>query len=221
MIMFILQTLVLIAIAFVIGAVVGCWLKSSIGTSADADAPVVPPAQEPAAADETVSIAPVQDVAPAAAIAPAAMPEVQSIAQTDDAPEPSPRKSAKKSTKSASPPSRKAAAKPSAAAKKTRKTASLKQKTATDAAEAGGPDDLKKIKGIGRVIEGKLNAEGITRYAQIAAWTKKDAAAFSEKLDFQGRIEREDWIAQAKVLAKGGSTAFSKRVGRGEVKSSS
>ncbi len=221
MIMFILQTLVLIAIAFVIGAVVGCWLQSSIGTSSGADAPVVPPAQEPAAVEETLSIAPVQDVAPAAAIAPAAMPEVQSTAQPDDAPEPSPRKSAKKSTKSASPPSRKAAAKPSAAAKKTRKTASLKQKTATDAAEAGGPDDLKKIKGIGRVIEGKLNAEGITRYAQIAAWTKKDAAAFSEKLDFQGRIEREDWIAQAKVLAKGGSTAFSKRVGRGEVKSSS
>ena len=66
-----------------------------------------------------------------------------------------------------------------------------------------GKDDLKKIKGVGKVIEGKLNAEGITTYAQIAAWTKKDAEAFSEKLDFQGRIEREDWIAQAKLLEKG------------------
>ena len=52
------------------------------------------------------------------------------------------------------------------------------------------------------MIEGKLNAEGITTYAQIAAWTKKDAETFSEKLDFQGRIEREDWIAQARLLEK-------------------
>ena len=221
MIMFILQTLVLIAIAFVIGAVVGCWLKSSIGTSADAEGAAVRTVPMQGQTDETVSIAPVQDVAPAAAIAPSAMPEVQSTVGPDNAQEPSVSKSKKKSVKSASPPTRKAAAKPAAAAKKPEKPASLKKKAATDAVEAGGPDDLKKIKGIGRVIEGKLNAEGITRYAQIAAWTKKDAAAFSEKLDFQGRIEREDWIAQAKVLAKGGSTAFSKRVGRGEVKSSS
>ena len=37
---------------------------------------------------------------------------------------------------------------------------------------------------------------------------------------FPGRIEREDWVKQAKVLAKGGSTAFAKRVDKGQVASS-
>ena len=71
------------------------------------------------------------------------------------------------------------------------------------------------------MIEDKLNASGITSFAQIAAWKKAEQVSFSEQLNFSGRIEREDWVAQAKVLAKGGETAFSKRVARGEVQSSS
>lgn len=71
------------------------------------------------------------------------------------------------------------------------------------------------------MIEDKLNAAGITSFAQIAAWKKAEQVAFSEQLNFSGRIEREDWVAQAKILAKGGATEFSKRVARGEVDSSS
>ncbi len=68
---------------------------------------------------------------------------------------------------------------------------------------AGEPDDLKKISGVGKVLEGKLNAIGITRYEQIAAFTAEDIAKVDELLSFKGRIEREEWISQAAELAKG------------------
>ncbi len=64
------------------------------------------------------------------------------------------------------------------------------------------PDDLKRIKGIGPVNDGKLRAHGITTFKQIAAWKKSDIIAVEKYLEFDGRIAREDWIGQAKVLAK-------------------
>jgi len=67
---------------------------------------------------------------------------------------------------------------------------------------AGDPDDLKKISGVGPVIEKKLHALGITKYAQIAGFSKNDIAKVDEVLNFKGRIERDDWLAQAKKLAE-------------------
>ena len=81
-------------------------------------------------------------------------------------------------------------------------------------------DDLKKISGIGRVNEGKLNELGITSFAQIAAWAPEDEARIGNILAFEGRIEREEWVRQAKILARGGDTEFSQRVERGEVDTS-
>jgi len=82
---------------------------------------------------------------------------------------------------------------------------------------AGGGDDLKRIRGIGVLIERRLNAMGITRYEQIAQWTAEDVERVSGKLEFKGRIERENWIEQARILASGGQTEFSRRIDRGEV----
>ena len=70
-------------------------------------------------------------------------------------------------------------------------------------AAKGDGDDLSQISGVGPVIVGKLNDAGITTFAQIAAWTDADVEAIEEKLSFKGRVGREDWIAQAKELAKG------------------
>ena len=70
------------------------------------------------------------------------------------------------------------------------------------------------------LIEKKLNALGVTRYDQVANWTQSDIERFSEKLDFKGRIERENWVEQARILSAGGQTEFSQRVDRGEVESS-
>ncbi|MFW5881906.1 MAG: 50S ribosomal protein L21 [Roseicyclus sp.] len=64
-------------------------------------------------------------------------------------------------------------------------------------------DDLKRLSGVGPALEKKLRAAGVTSFAQIAAWTEADIAAFDEKLDFKGRIEREGWVDQARALAEG------------------
>jgi NADH-quinone oxidoreductase subunit E len=85
---------------------------------------------------------------------------------------------------------------------------------------AGEEDDLKRIKGIGPVNENALNDLGIYKFAQIAAWTQDNIDWVEGYLSFPGRIEREDWIAQAKALAAGEETEFSKRVDAGEVESS-
>ena len=83
-----------------------------------------------------------------------------------------------------------------APAKKTDDAATLPLFTAP----SGQADDLKKIAGVGPVLEGKLNALGITTFAQIAAFSADDIAKVDEVLNFKGRIEREDWIGQAKTF---------------------
>ena len=71
------------------------------------------------------------------------------------------------------------------------------------AAASAGADDLKKLSGVGPALEKKLNEAGVTSFAQIAAWGADDIAAFDEKLNFKGRIEREGWVDQAKALIAG------------------
>ncbi len=107
---------------------------------------------------------------------------------------PAAKKAAKKEAPKAEP--KKAVEKeaPKAAAK----AAPKKAKTA-----AKEPDDLKKLSGVGPVLEKKLNEAGITTYAQVASWKAKDIEKFDEELSFKGRIEREGWVDQAKKLAKG------------------
>ena len=81
-------------------------------------------------------------------------------------------------------------------------------------------DDLKRIRGIGVLIEKRLASLGVTSYEQIANWSASDVDRVSEVLDFKGRIERESWVEQARILASGGQTEFSRRVDRGEVETS-
>jgi NADH-quinone oxidoreductase subunit E len=81
-------------------------------------------------------------------------------------------------------------------------------------------DDLKEISGVGPKLEGVLNDMGIYRFAQVAVWTADNIGWVDERLTFKGRIERDDWVSQAKILAEGGATEFSKRVAKGEVPSS-
>jgi len=103
-----------------------------------------------------------------------------------------------KAKKAAAPKADAKAEAPKAEAPKEEKKAAPKAKKA-----AKDGDDLTNISGVGPVIVGKLHAEGVTTFAQIAAWTDADVEAIEEKLSFKGRVGREDWIAQAKELAKG------------------
>jgi predicted flap endonuclease-1-like 5' DNA nuclease len=189
--MLILQTLLLVAIAYILGCILGCLLHQWFGA-----APKVAAAAAPAVtAAATPRVASPPPPPPAPKPAPVAAPIAPKPAETKPA---APRRApAKKAA-----PKPKPAPKPKATAKPTAK------------------DDLKRIKGIGGQNEARLNAVGVTAFAQIAAWTKRDQAEMGERLAFPGRIEREEWVKQAKVLAKGGDTAFSKRVARGDVSTS-
>ena len=83
------------------------------------------------------------------------------------------------------------------------------------APRGGKADRLILIKGIGPVNERKLNEHGIFHFDQIAAWKKADIAAAEAYLAFDGRIAREDWIGQAKALARHRQPA-AKRGGRSD-----
>jgi predicted flap endonuclease-1-like 5' DNA nuclease len=65
----------------------------------------------------------------------------------------------------------------------------------------GEPDDLKRISGIGPGIERTLHELGIFHFRQIAAFTPENVTWVDRHLRFKGRIEREDWIGQARRLA--------------------
>lgn len=76
------------------------------------------------------------------------------------------------------------------------------------------PDDLKMISGVGPKIEGILNELGIFTFAQVAAWKKAEREWVDGYLNFKGRIERDDWVKQAKALAKGGEAEYIKVFGK-------
>lgn len=82
---------------------------------------------------------------------------------------------------------------------------------------SGGADDLKQLKGVGPALEKKLHAEGVTTFAQVAAWGPADITDMDDKLSFKGRIDRDGWVEQAKALASGEETEFSKKVAKGGV----
>ena len=70
---------------------------------------------------------------------------------------------------------------------------------AAPAEDAAGADDLKALSGVGPALEKKLHENGVTTFAQIAAWSAEDIAAMDDKLSFKGRIDREGWVAQAQA----------------------
>lgn len=75
-------------------------------------------------------------------------------------------------------------------------------------------DDLKLISGVGPKIEKTLHDLGIFTYAQVASWKKTEREWVDGYLAFHGRIEREDWVKQAKALAKGGVAEYVRVFGK-------
>ncbi len=84
----------------------------------------------------------------------------------------------------------------------------------------GAADNLKKIRGIGPQNERRLHALGIWHFSQIAAWSEDNVKWVGSYLAFAGRIDREKWIEQARDLAAGKDTEFSRRVAAGKVATS-
>ena len=72
----------------------------------------------------------------------------------------------------------------------------------------GEPDDLKLISGVGPKLEKMLHNTGVYYFRQVANWKKADVKMVNDKLGaFPGRIERDEWVRQAKGLAKGTAVA--------------
>ena len=81
-------------------------------------------------------------------------------------------------------------------------------------AAVGEPDDLKRIKGLGPKLATLLAGLGVTRFDQIAAWSDTDIAAIDAHLgQFAGRIVRDNWVEQARLLAAGDEAGFAARFG--------
>ena len=78
----------------------------------------------------------------------------------------------------------------------------------------GVPDDLQRIRGVGKRIERRLNGLGIYHFGQIAAWTPAEMRWVAKQLAFPERIAWDDWIGQAVILAAGGDTGFIKSADR-------
>ncbi|MEQ8254575.1 MAG: hypothetical protein RH980_00775 [Roseovarius confluentis] len=140
--------------------------------------------------------------------------DAEAGAKVDPAPKaPKPEKKAK---------TKKAAAKPKAKAK-TKTADAAEEDVGTKPSTLSGPrggsaDNLKEIKGVGPKLEGVLHDMGFYHFDQIANWTSDEVAWVDANLiGFKGRVSRDNWIDQAKTLAAGGDTEFSKRVDKGDV----
>lgn len=84
------------------------------------------------------------------------------------------------------------------------------------AAASAQSDDLSRIKGVGPKLVTMLHELGITRFEQIAALDEAEIERVDSQLGrFKGRIRRDQWVEQAKLLVSGDKDAFEAKFGRG------
>ena len=82
-------------------------------------------------------------------------------------------------------------------------------------AKPGPGDALTMLKGLGPKAASRLAELGVTRFDQIASWDAGDVAAIDAQMGaFKGRIQRDRWVEQAALLAKGDNDAFETEFGR-------
>ncbi|OYX41475.1 MAG: hypothetical protein B7Z02_15610 [Rhodobacterales bacterium 32-67-9] len=189
-------------------------------------------APEPVAAPAEPAAAPIAEAARfAASTTSAAAPAEVAKAPKQAAKPKAPAKAAPKPAAKAAPPKPAAKAAPAAVKPATETAQGLdaalakskdEPKSATPellrAPRGGKADDLKMIKGVGPKLEKLLNDAGVWHFDQIASWKARDIAFVDDKMvGFHGRITRDEWVKQAKVLAAGGKTEFSARVAKGDV----
>ncbi|RWD24205.1 MAG: proton-conducting membrane transporter [Mesorhizobium sp.] len=168
--------------------------------------------EAPAASGAAKASAP----APAALVstpAPAKSASAKPAAAKPAAAKPAAAKPAAAKPASAKPAATRSAAAPKPAAPKAAapKAAAKKAAPASTKAATGKADNLRRLIGIGPVNEKLLKGLGVTSYAQIAAWTAADVKRIEDVLNFDGRIAREQWIEQAKLLAAGDEKEFARR----------
>lgn len=206
MLLLIVQLAILIAVVFIVGALIGRVARRRKSNQPDlkrviAAAALSTPAPEVKSSDEKpVESGPVID----------AEPESEIITPAEAAPAPV-RKSkgqpAKAAVVEASPVTELVEEKPVAVVE-------IGRPKGRDGARRGQADDLTRIKGVGQALQGKLFALGIFHFDQIAALTPEESAWVGQHMSFPGRIEREEWISQAEILASVPAKAPAKPSGK-------
>ena len=164
------------------------------------------PKAGPVAMDDAEEMAATVEAAHAAPVAtPAAMPEVAPAAFVSQ-----PVPAAKPVKPAAAKPAKPAAAKPAKpAVAKAPKKAKVDGPERLSAPRKGKADDLKEIEGIGPAMEKLCNEMGFYHFDQIAKWSDADVAWVDANMKtFKGRIVRDKWVAQAKLIGSEGLEAF-------------
>lgn len=83
------------------------------------------------------------------------------------------------------------------------------------AARGGKPDNLQRLSGVGPKNEKILHSLGIFHFDQIANWSAAEVGWVDDHLKFNGRIRREEWTNQARLLADGNDGEFTALYGAG------
>lgn len=194
MLHYIVEIALLLLAAYFAGACIGCLLRKLFGGTEEAVMPAatMEPVAAPVAAAPVVE--PVRVAAPVAAPAPAPI-----IVATPPAPAAAPVVA----------PVAAAAAAPLAAVGK------MERPKGIAAARGGKADNLQRISGVGPKNEKVLHSLGFFHFDQIAAWTSEQVNWVDDHLRFNGRIKREEWIRQARLLAEGKEAEFTKLYGTG------
>jgi len=190
-----IEIALLMLAAFLIGCLIGYFLRRMAGGEASSPESSTPSSSAPVA--QKTEAAPNKTDEEAITTTPAAKKPAASkttVAKTVKSKPASPKPVSAKAT-----PAKAAPKKP--AAKKAAGASDGKPETLA-APRGGAKDNLKNIKGIGPKIEETLNGMGIYHFDQVAAWGRKEVKWVDEELSFKGRIDREKWISQAKALAK-------------------
>ncbi len=190
MLHYLIELALLLLAAYFAGACIGCLLRKLFGS------------------EETAATA-------AAVAAPAA---VTAASVPDPKPAPAPMRVAER----VAPPPRPAVAEPVAVAAPVAEaavdTGKLERPKGIAAARGGKADKLQRISGVGPKNEKILHGLGFYHFDQIAAWTAAQVNWVDDHLKFNGRIRREEWIRQARLLADGKEAEFTKLYGTGGLK---
>lgn len=188
---YLIELAVWLLIAFFIGCLVGWFLRRIFGSSSRK------PETEPVRATwRETEMPPAPVTAP---VAPVAQPEP--VPEPEEAVVPAP----------ATPPAEVAAAAMPL-------TARMERPKGLSEARGGKPDNLQRISGIGPKNEKILHNLGVFHFDQIAFWTAEQVSWVDDHLKFNGRIGREQWIEQARLLAEGKEDEFRTLFGTGGLK---
>lgn len=192
----------LFLIAFLIGVITAWWVWARYSAAETIQEPTRAAEVEKPAEPAPVKAAPLAAAAPVKA---KAAPKKKAPAKKAAV---KPKAAAAKKTTAKKPAAKKAA--PKAAAAKPKAKAAPKKA----AAKPKIPDNLELMKGVGPKLNGLLKSLGVSKFEQVASWKAADIREVDSKLGaFSGRIARDNWVDQAKLLSKGDVKNFEKKYG--------